>query len=171
MTPPILVAEFILSHPAWVDRGLSYAERTVAIAPLAVSFASEARSRRQLLILLTIGRHESRFASLVVRGGDCSQMPRGQRCDDGAARGFGQLHARACPAAYAYPAGSAESIREETRCVLGLFTQYEARCGSLAGAFAAYATGGVCSWRGAAERVETFRRIGDELKRAEGRKP
>lgn len=165
----LAIADLILSHPAWVDRTLSYAERQVAIAPLAVAFAREARSRRQLAILLTIGRHESRFASIVVRGGDCSLMPRGQRCDDGEARGFGQLHAGACPAAYAYPAGSAESINAETRCVLGLFTRYEARCGSLKGAFSAFATGGRCDWSGAAERIHTFDRIVDELKRMEGR--
>lgn len=170
MMPPVLVAEYILAHPAWVDRDLSYAERTVAIAPLAVAFSAEARSRRQLAILLTVGRHESHFASLVVRGGDCSLMPRGQRCDNGEARGFGQLHARACPAAYAFPAGSADSINAETRCVLGLFSRYEARCGSLGGAFAAFATGGQCSWSGAADRVRTFDRIVDELGRAEGRK-
>jgi hypothetical protein len=169
MLSAVAIADLILSRPAWVDRQLSYAERAVAIAPVAASFASEARSRRQLAILLTIGRHESRFAILVVRGGDCSLMPRGQRCDDGEARGFGQLHAGACPAAYAYPAGSAESIRAETRCVLDLFARHEARCGSLAGAFAAFATGGLCTWRGAAERVETFRRVSDELVRAERR--
>lgn len=166
MTPPILIAEYLLAHPAWIDRGLSYAERTVAIAPVAVAFASHARSVRQLAILVTVGRHESHFAALVVRGGDCSLMPRGQRCDDGASRGFSQLKEAACPAAYAFPAGSAESIDAETRCVLGLFTRYEARCGSLAGAFAAYATGGQCEWRGAAERVRTFERVTDELKRA-----
>lgn len=165
MLPALAIVEWLLAHPAWVDRNLSYAERTVALAPVAVAFATEARSLRELTILATIGRHESRFATLVVRGGDCSQMPAGQRCDDGEARGFGQLHAGACPDAYAYPAGSEESIRAETRCVLGLFARYETRCGSLAGAFAAFATGGRCSWRGAAERVQTFASIRDELTR------
>lgn len=164
MFAALAIADWILARPAWVDRSFSYAERQVVIAPVAAAFAGEARSLRQLAILLTVGRHESRFAAIVVRGGDCSQMPRGQRCDDGAARGFGQLHAGACPAAYAFPAGSAESIRAETRCVLGLFAQYTARCGSLEGAFAAFATGGACTWRGAADRMATFRRTLVELR-------
>jgi hypothetical protein len=152
-----------LDNPAWSDRHFSRAERAVALAPLAAALVDVSRSPRELAILDTIARRESGLASLVVRGGDCSKMPRGQRCDNGAARGFGQLHAEACRSAYAFPAGSEESIRAEAQCAIGLIRTYEARCGTLAGAFSMYGTGGRCGWSGGAERARSAERRAREF--------
>lgn len=163
----LAILEVMLAHPSWSDRHLSRAERIVALAPLAVALDEETSDSRMLAKVLSVIENESGMATIVIRGGDCSQLPKGQRCDNGAARGFGQLHESACREAYRFKAGTEESIRAEVHCVVGLLRGGEARCGSLAGAYAMYGTGHSCEYRGAARRVATARRMFVELKRAE----
>lgn len=157
-----VILSFLLAHPAWSDRAFSSEQRESFLRPVAEAIAEASHSTREVAVLLALGMRESNFASAVVAG-DCSALPKGQRCDAGKARGFAQLHESACRAAYQLIAGSPESIRAEARCAIGLLRGGQARCHSLEGAFAAYGTGNSCKWRGAADRVRTANRIERDL--------
>jgi hypothetical protein len=114
---------------------------------------------------LSIGWHESRFASYVIEG-RCTDGPAGARCDldrhgKPRARGPWQVWRVACPAAYAHPAGSRESLEAEASCAVRLVAGAYYRCRSRhphsdwAGAFSGYG-GIVCTRPNSPARARTM---------------
>lgn len=165
------VAAWLLAHPAWIDRDLTREEREPIVLRYAEAAVTETRSVVELQMLLAHGYAETKFAALVLTG-KCSEMPAGQRCDNGKARGAYSLHEAACPEAYRWPAASVESIRAETRCAVSLLHFHAHRCRehTLTPLMAAFAgMGGTCHSNRAGERVMLMRRIGAELLKAEAK--
>lgn len=122
--------------------------RAVRLRPHAEGIALAALTVEHAAALVAQGHHETRFASLVLEG-RCSEMPVGERCDNGLSRGAFQVRSW-CRATT--PAG-------EAACALSQFRYGWARCGSVAGGYVALAGVRGCEWSGAAERVRTFRRV------------
>lgn len=172
MIEAAVVAAWILSRPAWIDRDLTHEQRAPMVERYARAAVAEASSTWELAALLAHGWDDTKFAYLVLTN-RCSEMPEGQRCDDGRARGPYSVHESACPDAYRYPATSMASVRAETRCAISLLYFHRHRCRDRAltpmmGAFAGM--GGVrCTSDRAAARVMLMRRIGAELAKAEAR--
>lgn len=166
MTAAAAILAVLLAHPSWSDRELKPDNRAAAIQPVAEAIADAARNPRETAVLVALGLHESGFALAVVAG-DCASLgPRA--CDSGKARGVWQLHEAACRAAYAFAAGSVESIRAEARCAIAQLRFHAARCRKHAatpelGAFSGFATGSACHWGGAEARVRTTRSVEREL--------
>lgn len=161
----------MLARKPWLDRDMSSDERATMLQPIADAIAEVSRDRLDASLLLALGLHETAFARLVVEG-RCDEMPKGQRCDSGHARGVWSLHVEACRDAYQYAAGSVDSVRAEARCALKLLRFHAYRCREhaltpLFGAFAGFGTGSKCHWSGAGARVLTTRRMAAELGKAE----
>ncbi len=105
------------------------------------------------------GWRESRWAAYVWKG--CVDVPKGaSSCDKGRARGYWQLWAGTCPAAYEHFAGTRESLHEEVRCMARLWGGNILRCQErlngdrIAAAFAGFSGG--CSPAGAYYRAEAY---------------
>lgn len=162
MTAPAAILAVLLAHAPWSDRHLDTDQRIAILRPVAEAIADASETRADAAMLLALGWHESSFATAVVRG-SC----RPNECDHGAARGAFQLHVEACPEAYAYEAGSVESIRLEADCALRLLRYHARRCHSVRGAFAGYGTGNRCQWAGANARVVTAHKRVEELRAVE----
>ena len=164
------VMTVLLAHKPWLDRDMSTTEREHVLQPVAEAIADVSRNELDAAVLLSLGWHETKFASLVLTG-RCREMPEGQRCDSGKARGVWSLHAEACRDAWALAAGSVESVRAEARCALRLLRFHAYRCrehsiSPLFGAFSGYSGAG-CHWGQAEQRVATVQRFAAELARAE----
>jgi len=113
------VLAILQAEPRWRgDRSLSADIVLAAEQPYAEAIADESKTLADAAALLTILIEETHGATPVLLG-HCDQMPEGERCDNLRARGGFQLHREACRAAYAYAAGSVESIRAEAHCALG----------------------------------------------------
>ncbi len=158
MSPsPILAA--LLALPRYTfDPPESATDRAARLAIVADAIASATRTSTEAATLVAIVKHEA-AGSLLVQLGRCSELPRGQQCDNGKARGVFQLHREACRAAFALPEGSAESIFVEAQCAIRLL-RWNAERGRehtltpLHAAFCGYAAK-AWSWPGADERVRT----------------
>ena len=166
MTPLQLVVWVLLMamprHSA--DAHETYAERAgrMALASFAIVDAADGHPLR-CARLLALGRSESGFAAYIGEG-RCKDGPRGSRCDLDArgrpqSRGYWQPQRRACPAAWAAPAGSVEGTRAAARCADRLMRAGLSRCSTYIegpdkepGAFAGY-NGGDCGWSGARRRA------------------
>lgn len=172
MTSAILAALLALPvyrHPA--EQAESEDDRRARLAAVAEAIAAVARTPQEAAALIALGKHESGFA-LLVQAGRRDEMPEGQRCDTGRARGVWQLWEVACPSAYRHPAGSAESLRAEARCAVGNLRAAGRRCtrGGPEGtdawwvaAFSGYA-GAACETRWAPRRVATLREMERKLR-------
>lgn len=170
MSPAAILA-VLLSLPAWhLDRDPPEA-RSAMLRPVADVIAEVSADATDAAALIALGWHETKYARLVLEG-RCSEMPEGNRCDDGRARGAWQLWHVACPSAYAFPAGSPESLRAEATCARRLLRGQLGRCrarhpaGDWAGAFAGY-RGASCVWPAAARRARTMLDLLARLRRAE----
>ena len=170
MTNSAAVLAALLALPRYTfDPPESETDRAARLGVVADAIASASRTRTEEASLVAIVKHES-AGSMLVQLGRCAELPRGQRCDGGAARGLFQLHRAACPAAYALPEGSVESIRAEAQCAIRLL-RWNAQRGKehtltpLRAAFAGYAARD-WHWKGAEERERTVRAV---LARMEGR--
>lgn len=156
----VATAAMLRLAPSHVDRNEPLEARQVRTERVARAAVAAARNRLELALLLAYGARESHYASLVVEG-HCDRMPAGERCDRGSARGPWSIHPW-CRAAYAFPAGSDESLAREALCALGQARSGMVRCRAhaatpLHGAFAALAAA-PCSWSGADRRVRlTYR--------------
>lgn len=163
------VAAWILSKPAWLDRDVTREQRAPIVEMYATAIVDASRNDTDVAMLLSLARHEASF-SVRIGGGNCPA----RACDHGRARGWFQLHESACRAAWAFDAGTVESVREEARCALSQLKHHGWRCREhsltpMMGAFSGYATGGDCHWAGAGARVMTVRRIAAELLKAEAK--
>lgn len=173
MTPvvtPAQVLSALLALPPWVgDRAMSRDERAAMLENHARVWAEEAKNERQLAFLIAYSWEDTKNASHIVHG-HCERMPKGERCDGLRARGVLSVHPW-CRAMLRYPAGSVESLREETRCALRAAYGGIARCGEHAQSpihamFVGEGGLGVpCSSKKADERVKTYRRVLRELRR------
>lgn len=112
--------------------------------------------------VLALGEHETHYAKLV-QSGRCSEMPVGQQCDNGNARGPWQQWPKACPEMWRELAGSAAALRAGAWCAARLLVGAANVCAerdagpNWAGAFSRY--GGQQRCRpGNAARVATMRR-------------
>lgn len=164
-----IVAVILQILPAsQVDRDEDPTIREARVERVVRAATGAAKTRYALSLLLADADAETHMASHVVNG-HCDQMPAGQRCDSGRARGVWQVHPW-CIAAYAHPAGSDESMAEEARCAMRQMWHGMHRCRERAatpfhGAFAALAAR-PCSWSGAERRVRLAFRIDAALERA-----
>lgn len=160
---------------AWVDRDEDPELRRERLAILAAELAAAAEDRADWDVVTSAGIEiawaESRLARYVADG-RCEDGPEGSRCDiDPAtgiprARGYFQQWKAACPLAYEHPAGSRESLQQEARCVVRLWSAARVRCrgrhpaGEWAGAFSGYRSVD-CRWplgKRRAEHMATIRR-------------
>lgn len=64
--------------------------------------------------LIAVGKHESEFSQYVGEG-RCLEGPAGQRCDNGLARQYWQVH-KHCTALWEADAGSRTAVVEGARC-------------------------------------------------------
>ena len=127
-------------------------------------------SRRELTAaLITVARHESRFA-LLVQQSRCSEMPKGQQCDHGRARGLWQCWATACPHTWQTEPGSDAELRtsawEAGKLLAGFYTYCRTLDGTTDGwelAYSAFAGRGCRPWIGAKNRRYTMQRFLAEL--------
>lgn len=101
------------------------------VQDIAVAIAAANPSREQAALMITGAWHESHFVPEIIAGG-CDK----HGCDDGKARGIWQLHRAACPKAYEFEAGSAESILLEAACARSLYGWAYRECRTVPGAFA-----------------------------------
>lgn len=156
MTPLELILSALLSLPVYVgDRDEGDDPRRARLLELARAVDLAAPDTPTRAALLSAAYHESRLARLIGAG-RCAELKTGEHCDHGRARGYWQLWSVACPAAYQYPAGSAESLRLEADCAARHLRAGRTRCaGSWAGAFSVYRGGGVCDRPSGAERERT----------------
>jgi hypothetical protein len=144
-----------------VEIGESQEERLARIAHVVHAAALVAHTVEDFSAELAYGQLDTHYAKYVYEG-HCNRMPKGERCDGGHARGVWSVHGW-CKAAYAYPAGSDESLLEEARCALRQMHFGMAHCRAhsltpLHGGFAALAAA-PCSWAGADRRVQLAHRI------------
>lgn len=145
------------------DRDEPEEKRSRRLREIADAIDSATEDRLERAVLLTLVRYES-GAAAYVHEGRCSDGPRGEReCDHGRAVGHWQLHA-----SERYPE-IPDSIEEQARIAVTLWRGARSRCrGSvtddIAGAFAAYGTGGKCApvaW--AQHRADYARRLAGRL--------
>lgn len=164
LTSTILAA--MLSLPGYaVDDAATRADR---YRPVAEVIAAEAKSPETAAALVALGWHESGFAQAVIEG-HCERMPSHSRCDKGRARGVWQAWRVACPAAYAFEAGSPESLRAEVHCAANNLYSARNRCITRADdawswMFSGY-RGASCTWPAAAGRAQTFRKVLEMVRR------
>jgi hypothetical protein len=148
----------MLSLPGYsLDDQATRAER---YRPVAEAISAVSQSPETAAALVALGWHESGFAQAVLEG-HCERMPSHSRCDQGRARGVWQAWRVACPAAYAYEAGTPESLLAEAKCAANNLYSARNRCITRAddawsGMFSGY-RGASCTWAPAARRVQTFR--------------
>lgn len=112
-------------------------------------------------LLISTGWHESAFAR-HVHAGAC----RAHECDNGRARSPWQLHASGMvPVAEwrAMAGSSADATYTAAVAAARVLASGRARCRSVSGALAAYATGGRCSWSGTRARLRTAQRVQPRL--------
>jgi hypothetical protein len=165
----VILAALLSLAPYSGDRDEAAAARVSRLTIAAESISAVARNRGEVAALIALGRHESNFSALV-QAGRCSELHMLHACDNGKARGVWQLHAEACPAAYAFADGSIESIRAEAQCAIRLL-RWNAERGRehtltpLHAAFAGYAAK-AWGWSGADERVRTTRAVLARLERS-----
>lgn len=164
--PPVeasTVLNALLRQPQWIgDRSDTPADRIALYWPVALAIAHAAKTPYQAAALVALSGHETHLARPVVEG-RCSDMPKGQRCDGGKARGVFQLHKEACRAAFEYEAGSPESLEIEAVCALRHLGFAMKRCRDVAvspeaGMFSAYRNGW-CGWAPAAKRAATMEAV------------
>jgi len=141
------VLTVMLALPQWHgDAGETTEERALLLAPIASVIATESAGNLPLAAaMIANAHHESASFARAVLEGRCHEMPAGLRCDHGRARGAWQVWRVFCPAAYAHPAGSVESLRAEGACVARGLRGGRLRCGSWEGAFASLGGGARCS--------------------------
>jgi hypothetical protein len=163
MTPEV-ISIWLNSHVAYIDRHVSPERRAVALQPYIEALAKSARSTHEVARALAYGWEDTKFALHVLEG-HCERMPKGQRCDNGYARGPFSLHWAVCKPAYFFRAGTEDSALVETVCAVDLLRQYSANCAGDpdASAFAGMATGGGCRYAGARYRAKRTREVEAEL--------
>lgn len=123
-------------------------------------------NRRELTAaLLAVAQRESHFASLVQQA-RCSEMPEGQRCDHGRARGLWQCWASACPQMWQTEPGSNAELRTGAWEAAKLLAGFYNYCRTLNGtadawelAYAAYAGNGCRPWPGAKARRSAMQKF------------
>lgn len=165
MNPYDVLAVMLALPTFYGDRGETFDQRYKLLEPLAFEIVSAAGgSRWRASLLVTTAYAETRLARFVIEG-RCEEGPVGMRCDyshklkRSLSRGVFQLKEESCRAAYQYPAGSRESLREEARCAIRQLGAAKKRCagvhpaGDLAGMFSGYG-GNSCIWPAAAERAK-----------------
>jgi hypothetical protein len=167
MTRAEIILRLLLSlTPYRGDVAEDPAERAARLTVLAEDIADVTRDDHEAARLVALGVHETHFAR-NVQTGHCELMPAGERCDHGRARGVWQFHARTCPAAYRFAAGTPESWRAEALCAARLMRGYAAdgRELSLTPDHAAFAgmAARAWNWQGAETRVKTLVTIERQL--------
>ena len=142
-------------------------ERAVRLEPVAAAIweassgAPAGFTRGQwAAVIVALGKHESNFAKYVQEG-RCSEGRPGERCDNGKARTFAQLHYAACPAAWQLEPGTVAELDAAAKCASRLLAAALRRCRSrnadpLAGSFSGYA-GASCVAPWANRRANTAR--------------
>lgn len=159
---PALVLSVLLLQPVYVaDRTESPSARVDLLRPVAEAIAGAATTPEDAALLIALGKHESGFSRAVIEGRCADIGP--LACDRGRARGVWQQWAVACRRAYAFEAGSRESLMLEARCALGNLRAAKRRCSdrnpdALAGAFSGVG-GASCAAPWANERVHTYGRV------------
>src|SRR6185369_104575 len=117
--PPATVLALLVSLPPYSgDRAESRDERATRLAPVAEVISAVARNRSEVAMLVSLAVNETQL-SAAVQLGNCAALGK-HACDNGKARGVFQLHEEACRSAYAFPAGSVESLRAEAQCAIRL---------------------------------------------------
>lgn len=160
------IVTWLLSHPGWTDRNIPAEQRAPMLQRYAAAIAAEDLDAKEAATVLAQGYEDTKFAFLVLAD-RCDEMPKGQRCDNGRARGPFGLHRSACRSAYEFPAGSDESITWEVRCTIGLLYFHSRRCKEHAITPMLAMFGGMggngCHAIGAARKVALARKIAIEL--------
>lgn len=126
MTPTLILAALLALPPSRYDLRLSQAERATLLAPVAMAIFEATRDPHEVAMLEELGRAETNFAALVVTG-HCGEMPEGERCDHGHARGPWSVHPW-CKRGWAYADGSFKSLEEQARCAIRML-RYQANRG------------------------------------------
>lgn len=127
-------------------------DRRRLLRPVALAISAVAKNRTEAAALVALAQHETHLARYVLDG-YCEQGPVGARCDGGRARGAWQVHSW-CRPLWDVSATDPGRHLAGARCAIGLLRRGRAKCGSLAGAFGAYAGVG-CRWRGGPARART----------------
>jgi hypothetical protein len=128
-------------------------ERIELLTPVSESIFLEARNDEEAAALIAHSWNETKNARLVLTG-HCDQMPKGQQCDGGKARGPFQVH-RWCTDAWEVPDGTLESYRAGAHCVLKTLRFGYAHCHTWEGAFAGLRGQAVCDW----DRSEAYAKV------------
>lgn len=166
MVSAAAIAAWLLGHPGYLDRNMPPEQRAPMVQRYADAMAAEDLNADEAATLLAQGYEDTKFAFLVLAD-RCDEMPAGQRCDGGKARGPFGLHRSACKSAYEHPAGSDESIQWEVRCTLGLLYFHSKRCLPHAASPLLAMFGGMggsgCHAIGAARKVALARKIAADL--------
>jgi hypothetical protein len=150
MSATIILTAMLNQPPAYVDRHESREERAKLLAPYAHVIDKVGRNIEEKAALVAQGLSETQGARYVLEG-RCHEGPRGQRCDEGRARGFWQVH----------PWCKATTIEGEARCVLSIMRSGKYRCqtGWLGAFSATKGLAGACSADWARKRVSLMQKI------------
>jgi len=187
-----LVLAVLLSLQPWkgdkaeigrADRMATIADAIVTSADDATCFRKSSQeckvvwpgSREQLAAtLIAIGWNESHFAAhvhaLKCRKGECDEATvlgdGGKPVRIFRARSPWQVHRSSLTSAYwdEIKGDDLASTRAAARAAALLLSGSLARCGSLKGAIAGYATGSSCTWGNAAKRAKQSRDIEEKLR-------
>lgn len=159
MTPEIILS-IMLAQPPWKgDAGETLAQRTALLRPVAAAIVEVSQGdRTRAARLVALGYAETRWARYVLED-RCSEGPVGARCDEGRARGPWQVW-RWC---------KASDLVGQAQCALRALGGAELRCrrnypnSPHAAAFAGYATGSLCAFRGVYARVSATHQIEGKL--------
>ena len=143
----------LLRLPQWSLDHDTNEERIELLTPVAEAIHLEAHSAEEAAALISHSWKETKNARLVLTG-HCDQMPKGQQCDGGKARGPFQVH-RWCTAAWDFPDGTLDSYRGGAHCVLRALRFGYINCHTWEGAFAGLRGKVVCDWDRAPSYVET----------------
>lgn len=143
--------------PAYPDHG-NAEERDALLRPVAeVIVEVTGGDLARTSALIAIGNAESAFARYVLEG-RCASGPKGARCDwnyrsrTNDARGPWQVQ-RWCRQSWDYPEATREALLGEARCADKLVRSAWAKCRTLTGIYAGYATGNrSCEWKHAERR-------------------
>lgn len=176
-----LVFSFAMTlPPAWVETHGSGCEKTGECEPMIAresrlrDFSEQvslvAQSREDAIILTVLAWEETKLARYTLNdcetrppkaSGDCDRDPKTGKVR---ARGYWQLWERSCPALWATPTGSRESVLEGAKCALRLFKAGQASCkrkgvkDPLEAGFAGYRSSLVCFWEPAKARAVRLRK-------------
>lgn len=175
-----VTAEIVLvalrALPAYPDQG-DAAERDALLRPVAeVIVEATGGDLARASSLVAIGNAESAFARYVLEG-RCKDGPKGARCDwnyrtrRNESRGPWQIKDW-CRQSWDHPEGSRDALLGEAKCADQLVRRAWAKCRTLDGIYAGYATGTrSCEWKHANRRrkVAAFAQIvmTRELKKGE----